>query len=101
MWDGEPGAALQFLTAARDGGPPLLFTGAADGLVKLFDLRGPGGTAASKLRVHDGPLVRSAASQPASLLSATRCCVNRMLHMSGVELLHNQLEAITDLFRAP
>ena len=67
MWDGEAGAALQFLSAARDGGPPLLFTGAADGLVKLFDLRGPSGTAASKLRVHDGPLVRSPPRMPSTL----------------------------------
>ena len=64
MWDDEEGSALQFLAAGREGGPPLLFTGAADGLVKLFDLRGPPGTAASKLRVHDGPLVRTRFSAP-------------------------------------
>ena len=59
VWDSEGSAAIQFLASSKDGGAPLVFTGGADGTIKLFDLRSPGGSAAAKLKAHDGPLVRS------------------------------------------
>ena len=58
VWDSDGGASFQFLASSKDGAAPLVFTGGADGTVKLFDLRVPSGSAAAKLKAHDGPLVR-------------------------------------------
>lgn len=54
---GGSGSPWQHLAMTREG-PPLLFAGGIDGTVALFDLRQHDDTAAARVHLHDGPMVR-------------------------------------------